>query len=649
MSNIYVIGDLVIDHTVFVKEPSGYPRGNEGESIYEVVSRIDTAGGAATCARILAIINKGETILWGMTGESNWGSFRSILANCHVLDSARCSIEFRGVHDETQAQMNTITRLILVRGNPPDFDRHTIAARFDDYGHVHVSDDKRESLLHYLERARAKLMKIDAIIINDIDMNCLTPDIIQKIATFANAVDPPIPLFIDPKRGRGKYVDIEGTAILPNLAEWCYLVGENDESAAGVWRRGLDQPEMLEKMAQLSFKHLGNFRYHIITCGESGAVIIAPHPDKSDCYAVYRVQPHKTQRPNPPTQLGCGDIMTAVFAMEYANSSPRDTKAALKAFGKANAVVACYRDMPWQRMPLPDMIQKAQRWPVKPKLLAEPSKGMLFLPKESAVWMLKRETACPNLYTWDKTFSERIESILKDVQEEWKGQLRSVIIGAPSGSGKTTIIKAIKEISKQSGIKVEDFPDPKKVNWNDLNTYFDELSESAAKGRLLVIADEALKGETAKRLKKYGVVMLNAAHTRNIRFVFLDALFEPGEEASEFTSRCAPYYLSGLNERPKDIPLIVAGVVFDRDKARSFNSLRVEGEFLLAITNATLSKPNPRVLCQWVDQAYDKAYGEWDKKDQQLNFKLTHLPKAVPVNRHVENIGLGSYEFHRGR
>jgi sugar/nucleoside kinase (ribokinase family) len=663
MGNIFVIGDLVIDHTVFVKKPSGHRRGIKGEPIYEVVSRIDTAGGAATCARALAVLNPGLTFLWGMVGESNWGNFRSILANCHAFDGAQRPVEFRGVHDETHAQMNTITRLVLVQGAPLNFDDPSFESRFDDYGHVHVSDNKRESVVHYLERAQAKLRekleKIDAIVINDLDMNCLTLDTAKRIAAFANATDPPTPLFVDPKRERGKYSDIEGTAIIPNLAEWCHLVSDKDQQQEETtWRAALDRPEALEQMAQLSFKYFGNFRYHIITCGHSGAVIMAPHPDKSDCYAVYRVPPHETRKPAPPPQLGCGDIITAVFAMEYADSPVRDTEAVLRAFQRANAVVACYRDMPWQRMPPPYAVAEAQRQPTEPRMLFEPSKGMLFLPKERTVKMFEHETAAPDLYSFDSAYTDKVKAIIDDTQNSWKGGLRSVIIGAPSGSGKTSIIDAIREFGKQAGITVRDFPGIKNVSWDNLDGYFTRLSKGARKGRVLIVMDEALKGDDqVKHLNDYGMVMLDAAHAHNVRFVFVDVRFRPDEQpllddrrlTSEFTSRCRPYYLSGLSERPFDIPLIVAGVIFNRDRARTFNSLKVGGRFLLTIINATLSSPNTRVLCEWVEKAYEAAHADWDDKDQQFTLKFSHLPEAVRGSRRLPNIDLGSYEFRRAR
>lgn len=255
--NIFVIGDLVIDHTVFVMIPTGTFQAATGESVYRVIRRQDTAGGAANSARILAALNEGQTCLWGIIGSSTWGNFRSILDASQLLDNAQLNIEFRGVQDETDARMNTITRLIMVGEDG----RMKRTIRFDDVDHVHVSDSKRETIMYHLRHVHDDRNPLDAIIINDFDKKCLTKDLVKAIAEFAE--NNKIPLFVDPKRIRDKYTDIKGTAILPNLIEWCYLT-EQSEKAYYYWRNNLDNPNVLLQMANCSFRYLRNFKYHII-------------------------------------------------------------------------------------------------------------------------------------------------------------------------------------------------------------------------------------------------------------------------------------------------------------------------------------------------------------------------------------------------
>ncbi len=211
--NIFVIGDLVVDHTVFIRDTTGEHQQIEHERIYDVVRRLDIAGGAANSARILAVLNRGHTFLWGIIGASNWGTFQSILDNSQGLDGAPTNIEFRAVEDESGAKMNTITRLMLVK-DPPNYLEVNIVTRYDDYGHVHVTQDKREAVTYYLERAHNK-HGLNAILINDLDMNCLTPALAKKIADFAQ--EKGIPLFVDPKRDAIRSI----SARSPRLSRRC--------------------------------------------------------------------------------------------------------------------------------------------------------------------------------------------------------------------------------------------------------------------------------------------------------------------------------------------------------------------------------------------------------------------------------------------
>lgn len=653
--NIFIVGDLVIDHTVFLREASSRHQRIADELIYEVVRRMDMAGGAANNARILAVLSQGKTFLWGLVGRSNWGSFRSILEKCHAIDEADSNVEFRGVQDETQAQMNTITRLIMVeKGGPPNYLEPVHKGRFDDYGHLHVANDKRHAVLHYLKRAQEKYRSIDGIIVNDLEMNCLTSEMIKGIAKFASEQKPPIPLFVDPKRDRKKYGEIVGTAIMPNLSEWCSLVEQKEPDAERKWRDGLSSPDSLAEMAQLSFKYLGNFLYHIISCGKDGTVLIFPHPDPrySYKYAVYRLKPHPTKKPNRPPQLGCGDVLTAVFALEFSRSE-QDSKGALRAFQIANAVVASYRDMSWHRMPTRDEIEKisATLQPL-PKPLAEPSKGMLFLPKKQNVPLANYETKVPGLYSVDATFQRRVDELLNDIQNNWEPKLKSIIMGAPSGCGKSTITAALERtLGNLFGIDVADYQDIPPVDWNNLENYFKGLQQTlgARSGKLLVIVDEALKGGTGENLEKYGVIMLNAAHSYNIRFLFIGTEFTPDEKTSvnsEFTSRCRSHYLSGLAERPIDIPYIVASRVFECRPAVNF--VEIEGRFLLGITNKILStNVNPRKLCEWVDDACKNADPR-NKQVSPLHINVEHLPdEARPSDAQPSELVPTSFTFHK--
>jgi hypothetical protein len=98
--NIYVIGDLAVDHDVFARELEPTTESAEGERRFQVLRRQDTVGGAGNSARILAVLNEGATFLWDVVGGSHWGTFRRILSNSHAIDGASSFVELRGIQDE---------------------------------------------------------------------------------------------------------------------------------------------------------------------------------------------------------------------------------------------------------------------------------------------------------------------------------------------------------------------------------------------------------------------------------------------------------------------------------------------------------------------------------------------------------------------
>jgi energy-coupling factor transporter ATP-binding protein EcfA2 len=342
--------------------------------------------------------------------------------------------------------------------------------------------------------------------------------------------------------------------------------------------------------------------------------------------------------------------MTGMVALEFAKSK-QTTLDMLGAFIKANAGVAAYRNMPWQRMPSFESVSKMQEKATKPELVAEPSKGMLFLPKKDVTYLSDFETAVPGLYSADLVFRDRMKAVLKDLQTEWKGKLKSTILGAPAGSGKSTLISALKaDLGSRHGLQIVDLSDPKSINWEDAEGFVRGIAEAKDpdKGQILCIIDEALKGEMGKKLKTHGVVLLNSAHANGIRFFLIDALFlEEGKTpvSSEITSRCRPYYLPSFEERPIDIPYIVAGFMFSLLEP-SIRSISFEGDFLLAMTNSILSTPNPRVLCNWAEDAVRNARLKWNNKEP-LNIKFDHLSRALRPAGKAQAIAGKQYEFRR--
>ena|GEM_PF-2174077 len=655
--NIFVIGDLVIDHTLFVRVDFERPhQAVPGKDIYEVLSRQDDAGGGANTARILSIVNEGKTFLWGIIGASPWGDFRSILMNSDKHSEPLNPIEFRGVQDETDAQMNTISRIILIDHSAiPCQLVHKV--RFDDYGHAHVTEMKRKSVLHYLRRTNEKY-GIDAIIINDLDYGCLNVEIIKEIAGFANRQTPRIPIFVDPKLEKRKYEDIEATAIMPNLVEWCHLVGI--KGTAKKWRNRLNNPACLKEMAELSLSKLGNFKYHIIKCDKDGAVIIAPHPDKDNYNAVYQVPPAKTKNQSLPHQLGCGDVMTGMFALEF-SIDKESTENVLKSFLLANSVVGCYREMPWHRMPTLASVKEAlNKVDVQklPEPLSELSTGRLFFPKQQ-LELFKYETAIPGLYSKDSSYLNSVKTLLDEISSGWgPGHLKSIILLASSGSGKSKIAKWLeKNLYNQSSIKAINLTNRLSTTFEgtDITRKFNELldKESTPCKQMLIIVDEILKSEkNMSFLEEFGITLLNSAHHMNVRFLFIDADFRSQKKqerlGSQFTSRCRRFHLSSLAERPKDIPIIAVAEIKEYAKKNNHELVRIkiDGQALLAIINQTLVNPNTRELCNFMDDIYRKAINRAENKGKQDTLHVKYADyRAISVGTLEEGNIPDYFEF----
>ena len=650
--NIFVIGDLVVDHDVFVRELEPTTESAEGERRYQVLRRQDTVGGAGNSARILAVLNEGATFLWGVVGRSHWGTFRRILSNSHAIDGASSFVELRGIQDETDPPMDTVTRLLVTKDGKPNYLQRSV--RFYDIGHLHVTDTKRRSVLYHLARVHKEKNYLDAIIINDFDKKALNRKVITLIGAFARRHR--IPLFVDPRNERSKYEDIRGTAILPNLSEWCHLV--DDENGMSRWRANLHEHNTLIDMAKRSFRYLPNFEYHIIKCDKDGAVLIFPHPSKKHLYAIYHAKPSPTRGHSESDQVGCGDILTAVFAAEFDKDNP-STDSALVAFHKANAAVACYREMSWHRMPSADAVEeKLKQVPLsRPRSNAEVSKGVLFLPNERNrhLSLSACRTTIPGLYSQDKGYQGVIKKLVDDIIGSWgPASLSSIIVGAPPGTGKTSILKALKQFyASQSMIHVVDESRQlKQLIRKNLDDYFaDQLRSMPLDAkRLLVVVDEARKDPNEVRLWERGVNLLNAAHERNVRFLFVDAGFTRETERDprwrEVFGRCHAYFLPSLEERPSDITLIVAATLLESGKQHDIQAVRVEAGLLLSLIERTLEQPDPRELCKLVDQAYAAAIKTHHKGESTITISHRHLD-TLPRREGASDVVGGYFEFVR--
>jgi hypothetical protein len=312
--------------------------------------------------------------------------------------------------------------------------------------------------------------------------------------------------------------------------------------------------------------------------------------------------------------------------------------------------------MPWHQMPSRrDVDQKQAKFVWKSRLPdAEITKGVLFLPKESRINMSAWETAIKGHFSRDQTFKTNVQDFMSDILEEWtSGSLKSVVLGAPPGTGKTSIIEAIREACTAKGIESKNMTSTREnveplhaLKPETFRTTFRAMRNSATGQRLMIIVDEALREPTNTFLKDNAPTLLDAAHAEGVRFIFVSAGFEPkledAPEWREFFGRCPRrYYLSNLEERPFDVPYIIAARFFQQCKTLS--RLDIAGTFLLAVTDLALKTPEPRVVCDVVDA----VLGKFAVEGAEFKVTMDHLPDRYRKQVQMSKGDFGIYEFRR--
>lgn len=627
--NIFVLGDLVLDHAIFIRRKGTPFEAVGNEKVSEVRTRITMAGGAANCARALAALGSGHTFLWGITGKSPWGEFSDVLSRSHIYDCAviRGRVSFRGYHDQS-ITMNTITRLITVSE-----ERHDHEHRFDDVGQVRLPESVRDIAIHELQQAHKK-NRLDAVIINDLDMLAVEQYLVEPVSEFC--LENEIPLFIDPKRTIDKYSNIQATAILPNLNEWCSLVGQPGKDVD--WRSKINHPIGLKELATFSLEQLPKFTYHIIKCDRDGAVLIAPSAKQSEQFEVLHVPPHPTEISDLPHQLGTGDVMTAILASEYASSEIKEDcmQKLLDAFFVANRVVATYRQNPWHRMPLRRQVESIRTPSPQCRsavLIIVPKR---YLPKGDEIDLKRHESQIESLVSVDKGFRRVLNELLTFFQENWSAQpLPSAFLTARGGDGKTEVCKGISTVLKpgigyiQIGTREKEKVSTQKKFWEYVKSKKGEFGVD----QLLVAVDEAFETISFLRVRKQGVTLLQKAEGLGVRFLFIDAGFDKCRSllsGSQFESRIELFQLPEIGRRPYDIPLIfAAGCVKNAEMIAGAN-LQCSELALLAVIEKILTTPierqSSRNIFGWGKQAVKKA-SKRGQKD--IEIRVEDLPSSL--------------------
>jgi sugar/nucleoside kinase (ribokinase family) len=597
--NIFVFGDLVLDHVILVGKKEREYQSIGSEKIYEVRRRISSAGGAANCARVLASLGAGRVSLWGLTGHSAWGMYPQIISIGHTFDGSHTSVVFHGIHDEAK-QMNTITRIITI----DDSGRQYHEARFDDITYARATDSDVAIALNHLKNEYQDF-GLDAIILNDLDMNALTPDLIKEVAEFAEEKE--IPLFVDPKRAWEKYKFVRATCVLPNLKEWCNIC--NQQGRDEFWRHNLNNPEELKRMAVRTLRYMPNIDHCVIKCDKDGAVVIITN--KRSTHSIYHIKPHPTVEKDLPHQIGTGDVLTAVLALEYASEKgtqgpmgPNNSERLLEAFHVANWVVAAYRQMTWHRMPNRIEVERLTTKPPGIQRETTIRSGILHLPPPEHLIISLEEvsTEVAGLISVDPDFKAAIHNLLVFLERDWdKTNPRSAILTARGGSGKTELTRALTQLLEKHSVQVFDFTEIARRSI-DIKQAGDEIFKiwsnlPATTAGLLLIIDEAFSSTGHLLLADQGKVLLQLMNDpgRCTRFLFVDADFERYKErlsTSQFINRCNVYELPPIGRRIWDVPYIFAsGCLKVLRKERHELNIKISEAVLLAIINWVLATP----------------------------------------------------------
>lgn len=670
MCNSCVIGDMVVDVTIFVRDSTAEHQQDapeQNQRIFEVIRRTRTGGGAANCARALAVLSQGDTYLWGPTGKSPGGSFRELLEQSLQIDGSSGRIRFRGTIDENQ--MNIVTRLIEDRQASYFFGN-----RFDEAGYL--PPGSKDTVLGYLQNVRDELREkngiLDVIIINDLDMGCLTKEVVEAIARFA--LENEIPLFVDPKYQYSKYRNVKGVAIFPNLAEWGSLVGE-DSAKQKYWRGEIQNRRDISGMLYRTLLYFGEFDYCIIKCDEAGVIFVGPSdaPGANTHCVVYHFPPHKITNSTPSHQLGCGDVMTAVFAMHFdrlmrefrgtlpqGSSVPKHekTKIALTSLAYANVTVACYRQMHWHRMPtrldVGQAVSDAEKQRqdtrrVVPSLCGERRgrflAGIKYLPKlkagenDAEIVLSEYRTFVMDWFSQDPAFRDELDQ-LRTACRYFSPAQPHILLSAKSGCGKTTLVKSLQRLLQYENPPL-DIQESIAETRKQLTELFSKKKESNPKSWSILVVDEALQRGFEK--VEDALACLQAAERARTRLLLIDSQFDPenwtanlkGKKINDFLSRCRRCKISSPDDRPYDIPLIVIGLVCQgaSEHGAADKSLEIGGDFMLAFTNAILDKPCPREWKGPVSDAVGRAQQSGD--NQILRLTGEHLPP----NMNSEYIG----------
>jgi hypothetical protein len=638
--NAFVFGDLLIDHTAFVeKDKNDHPLRMGQEESYRVLRRIDTAGGAATSARAINVLTGGTVYLWGLIGYSPWGAFRSILEMSQITDNVNKRIELRAVHDESDAPMTTISRLVSSFDKSKGRVGFRRVSRFSDHGNIHIPEERKISALtHHLLRIHKIKTSLSVILLDDLDMGALRDETTKAILSFAK--DNNIAVVIRGRRKAEKYAFLDANTLICTLPDWVQLV--NSHHDAGYVEKNLMQRDVeydILRLSRYNFKSIDNL---IILIGDEWIkkVVTITYDDDDKLYSSisFYDDPHDIERSNSE-QLGSSDVFAGAFAVALGESG----KTAFDFTGAvefARMYTYHYQFSGWHKMPhSDDLHQPTPDYNIIKKLITNKAVGARYLPTSKDLSLRDALTRIEGFYSVVSKVRDIIESLYQAVNTELRPEQpyeeRSIVICAPGGSGKSMVAHQISEWlmnTKRICIDVTKLQIP----WSWLNptaiiNSIHEHAKSDTYEEIVVIVDEALKYPGHGLIGDKGVMLLELAAQRRMRFVFIDANFRTIKDShldSQFNRRITWLDLPSALDRLYDAPYVIASGV-KKAKNNKVSTVTIQETALVAV-------------CEWLIEA-KQNYGELLKaiknltelSGEDINVKITYdgLPEFIRAGR----------------
>lgn len=580
--NIMVIGDLLIDHTVFVFSSEEHPPPIPGEGSFRVVRRLDSAGGAATTARAINVIPETTVYLWGLVGSSPWGTFREILERSQDIDGAHRRIHLRGIQDETDSSMTTISRLVSVRRGSEGREYYKRHARFSDFGHIHIPIDRQVGELHYTLNHIKSKGPLDCVILNDLEFGALHSQVVSCVSGFCEARE--IPLIVRIRRDYTKYAGISCRALICTLAEWCNMVGE--KRSTDFWSQNIGKKEVAEDFIRNTMHSFGGAEAYVVLIGEDwiDSVLLIEKNAESGKFKLSHFSGISSVEKGKSQQVGVSDVFVGALCAALPRNQPENNadNSLVSAVYNAMNVVSVYQLSRWNH--IHRLRENTNVYSGPNRSISEVSGAAKHLPADLSISLSSAKTQMPHVYSVSSATQKVLAKMASDTSDDDK----SMVLVATGGSGKSLIASSLIKIAKEAGWNSY-LLENTDISWdlNDPELLIDSICKhcrSDGEERIFLVVDEFLKLKGGDKVASNGVVLLNKAAEKKIRFLFIDADFlkiNLDDLRSQFARRVEWHTLPSAFERPEDVPYVIASFLLATYGQE--NRIFVETAFLISV------------------------------------------------------------------